>query len=451
MGIRSPHVLIVNPWIHDFAAYDFWAKPMGILLLGAVLRRCGIDVSYVDCLDRFHPRASFALSGVRLGKGPYLKTWIPKPVGLEDVPRRFSRYGIYPDWLREDLLRLSPPDLILVTSVMTYWWTGVRETIIVIKEMFPATPVVLGGIYATLCTEHARQRSGADRVLNGSGEIHVFNLAAELTGRSTESLQAQSGFDPDNLDTWPYPVLDLYKKIPYVPLLTSVGCPFTCSYCASHALFPKRMQRSPEAVVQEIRHWHMAYGVADFILYDDAFLIDAPHHAIPILERTIRMHLPIRFHTPNALHIRQITRSVARLLKQAGFHTIRLGLETTVVENRERLDHKVTLEEFSRTAAYLSEAGFTREQVGAYLLVGLPEQDFSSVESSINTVKSCGIRPIPAYYSPIPQTPLWKAAIRSSRYPLESDPIFSNNAIMPCQKTPFSWERITQIKQWTSD
>jgi radical SAM superfamily enzyme YgiQ (UPF0313 family) len=211
------------------------------------------------------------------------------------------------------------------------------------------------------------------------------------------------------------------------------------------------MQRSPEAVVQEIRHWHMAYGVADFILYDDAFLIDAPHHAIPILERTIRMHLPIRFHTPNALHIRQITRPVAQLLKQAGFYTIRLGLETTIVENREKLDHKVTLEEFSRTAAYLSEAGFTREQVGAYLLVGLPEQDFSSVESSIHTVKSCGIRPIPAYYSPIPQTLLWKAAIRSSRYPLESDPIFSNNAIMPCQKTPFSWERITQIKQWTSD
>jgi len=210
------------------------------------------------------------------------------------------------------------------------------------------------------------------------------------------------------------------------------------------------MQRSPETVVQEIRHWHMAHGVADFVLYDDAFLIDAPHHAVPILERTIRMGLPIRFHTPNALHIRQITRSVARLLKQAGFHTIRLGLETAGVENRERLDHKVTLEEFSRTAAYLLEAGFTREQVGAYLLVGLPEQDLASVESSINTVRSCGIRPIPAYYSPIPQTPLWKAAIRSSRYPLESDPIFSNNTIMPCQKTPFSWERITKIKQWTS-
>jgi hypothetical protein len=21
----TPHILLVNPWIHDFAAYDFWA------------------------------------------------------------------------------------------------------------------------------------------------------------------------------------------------------------------------------------------------------------------------------------------------------------------------------------------------------------------------------------------------------------------------------------------
>ncbi len=448
MAVRPtpPHVLIVNPWIHDFAAYDFWAQPLGILVLAAVLRRCGITVSYVNCLDRFHPRARPLSPNLRFGRGPYPKTPIPKPGGLEDVLRRFSRYGIPPDWFYDDLRRLTPPDLILLTSMMTYWWTGVRETIGMLKEAFPEIPVVLGGVYATLCPDHAREKSGADRVLAGPGGAHILDLAGELTGCTLACLKEQSGFDPGDMNTWPYPALELQHRIPHVPLLTSLGCPFSCPYCASGVLSPKRMRRSPGIVVQEIRYWYERHGVTDYALYDDAFLAEASDHAVPILEKIVRMHLPVRFHTPNALHIRKIAPKTARLLKEAGFVTLRLGLETAGWKDGKRWDHKVTLEEFSQAAAFLLEAGFTRHQVGAYLLAGLPGQSFSSVASSIGFVKACGVRPIPAYYSPIPHTALWKDAVASSRYPLESDPIFTNNAIFPCQKEPFSWEAVSRIK-----
>jgi hypothetical protein len=30
-------ILLVNPWIHDFAAYDLWMKPLGLLYLGGIL------------------------------------------------------------------------------------------------------------------------------------------------------------------------------------------------------------------------------------------------------------------------------------------------------------------------------------------------------------------------------------------------------------------------------
>jgi cytochrome c-type biogenesis protein CcmH/NrfF len=36
------NVLLVNPWIDDFTAYDFWVRPLGLLVLGAVLRQ-GMD------------------------------------------------------------------------------------------------------------------------------------------------------------------------------------------------------------------------------------------------------------------------------------------------------------------------------------------------------------------------------------------------------------------------
>jgi len=123
----KPHILLVNPWIHDFAAYDFWAAPLGLLSLGGVLRHHGVKVSYLNCLDRFHPRAPKTDPASRCGRGPYLKTKIPNPKGLGGIPRTYSRYGIPPEWLREDLRSIPRPDLILVTSLMTYWYPGVQE------------------------------------------------------------------------------------------------------------------------------------------------------------------------------------------------------------------------------------------------------------------------------------------------------------------------------------
>ena len=94
MRKNSPEILLVNPWIHDFAAYDFWAKPVGLLTLASILRQHGLNISYIDCLDRFHPDMPKTDPHARNGRGPYLKTRALNPEGLHDVNRNFSRYGI---------------------------------------------------------------------------------------------------------------------------------------------------------------------------------------------------------------------------------------------------------------------------------------------------------------------------------------------------------------------
>jgi hypothetical protein len=95
----------------------------------------------------------------------------------------------------------------------------------------------------------------------------------------------------------------------------------------------------------------------------------------------------------------------------------------------------------------LREAGFKDETIGAYLLYGLPGQDLAELEASIKIVKASGVRPILAQYSPIPHTALWSAAVTASRYDVDSDPIFHNNSIFPCQKEPFSWDKVGYFKR----
>jgi radical SAM superfamily enzyme YgiQ (UPF0313 family) len=451
-----PHILLINPWIHDFAAYDFWAKPIGLLYLAAILRLHGFKVSYIDCLERFHPESQegkkagydgrFEANGKKDGRGPYLKTPIPKPAGLENVPRNFSRYGIKPEWFVRDLSAILRPDLILITSLMTYWYSGVKETIETVKSIFPDVPVICGGIYATLCHDHAVSKIGADQVVSGPGEAIILKIVSDFTGYSVSPL-----FDAKDLSTYPYPAFDLQRKIPYVPLMTSRGCPFSCAYCASSFLHPNRMIRQPEQVVDEISFWHEKYGVNNFAFYDDALLVDSENHALKLFEAIIKKDLRVRFHTPNALHIREIDQKTAKLMYRAGFETIRLGLETTAFEKRNQLDHKVTENQFYQAVSCLLMAGFKKDQIGAYLLVGLPEQDLDSIAASIQLVKTSGIIPVPAHYSPIPHTRLWKKAVQLSRYDLESDPVFTNNAIFPCQRDEFSWETLSRLKHLAVD
>jgi radical SAM superfamily enzyme YgiQ (UPF0313 family) len=439
-GGDRPHILLVNPWIHDFAAYDVWAKPYGLLSLAAVLRSHGLRVSYIDCLDRFHPHAPASDPHARHGRGPYRKEAIAHPKGLEEIPRAFSRYGIDPAWFREDLQDLARPDLIMVTSLMTYWYPGVVETIGGIRKIHPDTPIVLGGIYARLCSDHARVHSGADEVVADRGES-LFDLVRRTTGADVNWR-----IDFSDPDAWPYPAFDLQRRISCVPLMTTRGCPFSCTYCASRFLEPHISRRSSGSVADEVEYWHHRHGVIDFAFYDDALLVDAEDHFIPLLEALIGKQMPIFFHTPNAVHIRSITKEVAHLMKIAGFHTLRLGLETTAFEARSDLDRKVTEAEFFRAVGFLKAAGFEASQIGAYLLVGLPGQSVTGVEISIKVAKTAGITPILAYYTPIPHTPLWPKAVAVSRYDLAADPVFSNNAIFPCQRDAFSWQVLSRLK-----
>ena len=418
---------------------------MGLLTLGAILRQHGYRITYVDCQDRRHPQARQSADKHRFGRGPYLKTRIPKPPSLGDIPRHFCRYGILPQWFDRSLAQIPRPDLILVTSLMTYWYPGVQETIAHLRAVYPTVPIILGGIYATLCRSHAERHSGADVVIPGPAEDSILQIVGRILGS-----MARPQFDPRCLDSYPYPAFDLQHQVDYMPLLTSRGCPFACAYCAAKVLNPDLRKRSAPSVVEEIRYWHAAFGVDDFAFYDDALLINAEQHALPILEGGVRTGLKVRFHTPNALHIRAIDPQIARLMYRAGFETVRLGLETASVDAADRLDRKVTVTEFQNSVRCLRDAGFRRNQIGAYLLVGLPNQTLTEIEWSIRLVKQNRITPILAHYAPIPHTTLWPKAVAASRYPLEKDPIYTNNAIQPCQKTPFSWQKLSRLKALVS-
>jgi radical SAM superfamily enzyme YgiQ (UPF0313 family) len=431
-----PQLLLLNPWIYDFAAYDYFAQPLGLLYLAGWLRNQGAAVHLLDCLDVPHSRPG------PFGTGHYPKEIIPTPAPLADIPRRFGRYGLSEADFRGRLAQIPRPDAVLVTSLMTYWYPGVIAAIRLVRQHFPETPVILGGIYASLCPDHARRHSGADLVLPGPWEIGLPPHLADLG-------LPWSAVVPADLDDLPYPGLDLSRHLSYIPILTSRGCPLDCDYCASRLLQPDFRHRRPAAVAAELAHWQDRLGLQDVAFYDDALLVQAQDHLLIILEELARQGRAFRFHTPNGLQARLITREVAGWLRRAHFTTLRLGLETTTLGSA-RLDRKLGPGDLEAAVAHLRQAGFSPKQIGVYLLLGLPDQEEAEVAAAIRRVQELGATPVLAHYSPIPGTTLWPRACACSRYDLAAEPLGHNNSVFPCLPQ-FSWSSYTSLKHLAAE
>ena len=435
----KPTLILINPWIYDFAAYDFWSRPLGLLYVGGYLRASGFNVQLIDCMDVHHPGMEAASSlphPVRkpFGIGKFRREIVKKPLPLKGIRRFYSRYGIPKQHFVNDLAQVKNPSAILVTSLMTYWYPGVKEVIAICRQFHPGTPVLLGGIYAKLCENHATA-SGADQVVAG---ISLQGMATILDVLKGYGVEPEGGDSPPK--TIPFPSFDLMHGIGSIALLTSTGCPYRCEYCASSLLNPGFTRRDPDEIVEEILYWHKARGVRDFAFYDDALLMNFETHAGVFLEKLAKLDLKLRFHTPNALHVREITSDVAELLRRAGFRTIRLGLETSDMVLHKCLDGKVSEGDFERAVDFLLREGFPARDIGAYILAGLPDQSIESVLESVEFAAAAGANPYVAEYSPIPNTPLWERAIARSDYDLASEPLFHNNTLLPC------WEQGQRLR-----
>ena len=53
--MQNGNILLINPWIYDFAAYDMWTEPLGLLYIAGLLRENGYRINLINCLDRHHP------------------------------------------------------------------------------------------------------------------------------------------------------------------------------------------------------------------------------------------------------------------------------------------------------------------------------------------------------------------------------------------------------------
>lgn len=393
--MNGKKILGINPPVWDFAWFDLWSLPVGLLRVLGALRDADNEVFLIDCIhEGTEEKFTFGRRRVRREERE-------KPDAYRGIPRRFYRFGMSERDFEKRLASLPKPDAILVTSIMTYWYIGVREVIEAARKIFPGVPVLLGGIYATLCPEHASML-GADDVISGP-------LA--------------------HCDR-PLPI-DLYDEPPFGALQTSYGCPMRCDYCASSILNPRYETRGLDEIFRDLE-WQVASGdiggIGDIAFYDDALLMSRGKIFYPLCEH-IRKNFPrLRLHAPNGLHVAHLDERCCQELYESGFRTIRLSLEGVDDYTVSASSGKTGAPNYAEAVRNLLVAGYAHEAIETYILAGIPGQKMADVEKSIEYVKSLGCRPKLTEFSPIPGTKIFEQAAKATPE-ITHEPLLHNNTI----------------------
>jgi len=382
----TPRILLVNPPIYDFAAYDFWLKPYGLLSVAGYLRGKA-DFNLFDYLDRLAPFVvkQKELQSDQWGRGRFYCEQIANPPCLAQIPRYFRRFGLPRNMFQRFLMKHPPCDFVLVQTMMTYWYPGVAEAIADIRKAWPKAKIILGGNYVTLCSNHAKTL-GTDFLMQGT------NL---------QPLWEYLDIKPDLKQ----PALwEAYGKLNTAVLRLSDGCPFNCTYCSVPKVYRQFGARPPERSLAELQLL-VKRGVKNIAFYDDALLFEAEKVLVPFLEEVLKRDIKVNLHSPNGLNARFITKDLAELMVQAGFKTFHLGLESVSSQWQQRTGSKVSSDELARAVKYLTAAGTEPTSITAYQILGHPHTDIAELEASMHFANSLSIRGMLADFSPIPDTP----------------------------------------------
>ena len=405
----QPKILLVNPPIYDFSAYDFWLKPYGLLRVAGYLRGQA-QLSLFDYLDRFHPLAP-SHPAQRPGtweRGPFYAENAPKPAPFTAIPRTYRRYGLPRSLFQTMLAEAGPFDVALIQTVMTYWYPGIQEVIEDIRTYSPQTTIVLGGVYATLCPQHAR-RLGADLVIDRDYLEPLWELL-----RLTPQLQE-------------VPLWEAYADLRVGILKLADGCPFKCTYCSVPQVYPPFAARPLERVLAELA-WLRQCGAQHIAFYDDALLFKPDQILLPFLRQVMQRGLEASFHTPNALNARFITKDIARCMVQAGFRTFYLGFESSAYTWQRHTGGKVYAHELERAVEHLVSAGADIRQITAYLIMAHPQTDQQDIEASMHFAHGLGLRLMLSEFSPIPGTPDGE---RCRQWIDLDEPLWHNKTVFP--------------------
>lgn len=361
-------ILLINPPVIE-SRYQWvrWNQPLDLLKLSSFLKsEVGCDVKLYDFML---PQNSKVL---RTANKPDDKAVV------SDHAFNLWRYGSseseFSQWL-DKINATWRPTQIWVTSLTSYWWKGVRTTIVRLKSRYSDVPIVLCGRYPLLEKDHAAEHSFADVLI--TEELDLVNYPADF---------------------------DLYGDA-------------KPSFCA---LDMRSSSWSNEAAKR------FSAGTSNFVFFNDPLITD-PGEFIDRMTSFLKLNLRTKtqvrpkFYALCGLYPSAFTTQVAKVMREVGFIELHFEYETTAGE--------LDLDSYRQARDSLKQGHYDLQpdQVSGFIYIGLPNDNLEQIiQQTLNLFEIFGsviLKP----WTPTPGSELYikhKNQIETERIELLSPHLF---------------------------
>ncbi|MGA8429768.1 MAG: Sden_1168 family B12-binding radical SAM P-methyltransferase [Candidatus Sulfotelmatobacter sp.] len=391
-NLPNPRLLLVLP---PMCLYEGAVKravpPLGLCYLTGALEQEGFDVTILDCIIE----------------------------GIDEVERVQPdswRFGMSEARFRE-FIRARHFDLVGLSMIYSSDLRNLYRYAQIVKQEWPETIVIAGGLHATIYTERFLQDAAAqgtpcvDFVIRGEGEarlprflrnltrgqidLHQEGLAGWWAGKIFANPQREQITDLDRLPLPAYHKVPLEKyfahNVPFSPyprgrrvmqIYTSRGCPVGCTFCASTNFAKAYRARSVDSVISEILYYQQRYGIDEIQFADDNLTFDR-RRAMELFEKMSPLGIP--WCTPNGIMINTLDEALLDRMIASGLYQITLSVDSG---NAETLRHKhrkpVNLSRLPDLMRFLDARGVLMHGT---LVVGMPGESEEDIRQGFEFIE----------------------------------------------------------------
>ena len=189
-----------------------------------------------------------------------------------------------------------------------------------------------------------------------------------------------------DIDKLPFPAhkhfdVSKYKIMgkTYLPIITSRGCPFQCTFCAGYRMCGRGFRgRSPSKVVDELEWLRDTFGAGIFAFYDDTFTFDV-NRAVAICDEMQRRKLDLPWDCRT--RVDRVSKELLTKLHSTGCQLIHFGVESGSQQMLDLMHKGTTVEQNAQAIAWAKEAGIS---VAISLVIGYPTETPQMLQQTID-------------------------------------------------------------------
>ena len=285
------------------------------------------------------------------------------------------------------------PDLIGM-SMITLEYKRTYAMLSELKQIFAHIPIVVGGHHVTILKEKVLEECAAiDFGVVADGEQTIIELCngnndheniLGLIYRENGAITFTGERPPEtNLDNYAFPKyynFDLKDYSKQIPIHSSRGCVFECTFCPNKLLGRQFRTRSVGHFVDEMEYWY-ARGYKQFAVDDDNFTLNRKRVYAICDEIEKRKLEDLFIRCSNGIRADRVDRQLLMRMKEIGVREVGFGVDGGNNKVLRHLKKGETIETIEKAVKAACDVGM---DVKIFIIVGTPHETEKDIEDSIS-------------------------------------------------------------------